>query len=72
MSQLEHALQEIDIKHRQVVEKVARIAELESEIARLEATLKNNKKALYEADLKLSQTEKSKKDTHNTASKDNG
>ena len=69
VAQLEHALHEIDIKHRQVVEKVARIGELEGEIARLEATLKVNKKALYEADLRLSQVEKSKSETHNSASK---
>lgn len=69
LAQLEHAQQETNIKHRLVVEKVARNGELEGEIARLEATLKVNKKALYEADLKLSQVEKMKKDNHNLASK---
>ena len=70
LAQLEHAQQETGIKHRQVIEKVARIAELEGEIARLESTLEGNKKALYESDLKLSHLEKSKNDSHNTASKE--
>ena len=69
MSQLEHATQETDIKHRQIIDKVARIAEVEGEIARLEATLKNNKKALYEADLKLSQVESLKDNIHDSGSK---
>lgn len=69
LAQLEHAQQETAIKHRQVIEKVARIAELEGEIARLESTLEGNKKALYESELKLSHLEKSRNESHNSASK---